>query len=228
MLLESVCRQKTAEFLTCLLHANYNCAVITYNTLSVVLLLSFTTDEVIWIKFTLNVPFSMQGKLNTKTDFQILQFFWTVHWFRAFIWFLLKNVHYHRVEFAHTNRKKNAFIFANFRFSRFKTKHYVMTGEKKNNLPFWILTKLQAFKSMGLRLTLESNGELCYLSRWETDVIYVDVCKVFHIISTKFLPQIWTRMHSVNGLLDGQSVHWKVASRKLYSQWQNVQMETRN
>lgn len=106
MLLESVCRQKTAEFLTCLLHANYNCAVITYNTLSVVLLLSFTTDEVIWIKFTLNVPFSMQGKLNTKTDFQILQVFLTVHWFRAFIWFLLKNVHYHRVEFAHTNRKK--------------------------------------------------------------------------------------------------------------------------
>lgn len=156
MLLESVCRQKTAEFLTCLLHANYNCAVITYNTLSVVLLLSFTIDEVIWIKFTLNVPFSMQGKLNTKTDFQILQVFLTVHWFRAFIWFLLKNVHYHRVEFAHTNRKKNAFIFANFRFSRFKTKHYVMTGEKKNNLPFWILTKLQAFKSMGLRLTLES------------------------------------------------------------------------
>lgn len=75
MLLESVCGQKTAEFLTCLLHANYNCAVITYNTLSVVLLLSFTTDEVIWIKFTLNVPFSMQGKLNTKTDFQILSGF---------------------------------------------------------------------------------------------------------------------------------------------------------
>lgn len=44
MLLDSIYRQKTTEFLTCLLHASYNCAVIIYNILSEVLLWSFTID----------------------------------------------------------------------------------------------------------------------------------------------------------------------------------------
>lgn len=75
----------------------------------------------------------------------------------------------------------------------------------------------------------ESNGGLCYLSRWETDVIYVDICKAFHMIPTEFLSLIRTRMDSVSGLLDGQSVdRMDATSRELYSQWHNVQMETRN